>query len=73
MYRKYQENLLFFDHSAAWTTNSAFWWQIEPEEMLAQLDMTPCHTIGFNREIKSATVINMEPVPASNVLSSNME
>lgn len=46
---------------------------MEPEEMLAQLDMTPCHTIGFNREIKSATVINMEPVPASNVLSSNME
>lgn len=41
--------------------------------MLAQFNMTPCHTVGFNREIKSATVINMEPVPAPNVLSFNME
>lgn len=41
--------------------------------MPVQFDMTPCHAIGFNREIKSATVISMEPVSTSNVLLCNME
>lgn len=30
--------------------------------MPVESEMTPCHAVGFNREIKSAVVISMEPV-----------
>lgn len=41
--------------------------------MPVQFGIIPCHAVGFSREVKSVTVINMEPVSIANVLSSNVE
>lgn len=35
---------------------------MEHKEVPVQFDMTPRHVTGFNREIKSATIIHVEPV-----------
>ena len=73
MCRKCQENLLFFNHPAAWTTNSTFWWQMEHKKLPIQFDRTLHHVIGFSGEIKSGSVTHTEPVSTSNVLPFSLQ